>query len=135
MAQHAKRKRGRPVKHGLSRTRAYTRWRWLDYDHKHKRHSRKYRGHEITLCEEWRGIKGLIQFCKDMGEPPELGALIEFIDITKPASKSNCYWKRRVVELTPEEVRLTAHRLDLIRNHKHLLTRWELQTVSNVFNV
>jgi len=130
-----KRKRGRPVKHGLSRTRAYTRWRWLWYAHTHKRWSRKrYHGHEITLCKEWRGIKGLVQFCKDMGEPPEPGAEVEFIDITKPASKSNCYWKTRAVELTPEEVKLTADRLDFIGNYKNLLTSWELKTFSRVRN-
>lgn len=127
MAQRAKRKRGRPVTHGLSRTRAYTRWRWLSYAHEHKRYSRKCFAYEISLCKEWRGKKGLIQFCKDMGEPPQPGARIEFIDITQPASKSNCYWKTRLVELAQEEVKLTSERLDFIGNHRHLLNHWELR--------
>src|SRR5262245_58018801 len=118
MAQRAKRKRGRPVKHGLSRTKAYTRWRWLSYAHKRKRYSRNRYGWEITLCKEWRGIKGLIQFCEDMGEPPEPGAEVEFKDVTKPASKSNCYWKTPTVQLTPEEVKLTSDRLAFIGNYK-----------------
>lgn len=134
MAQRAKRKRGRPVKHGLSRTRAYTHWRWLHYAHTHKRYSRNHYGYEITVSKEWRGIKGLIQFCKDMGEPPEPGARIEFCDITQPASKSNCYWKPRVVQLTPEEVKLSSDRLDFIWEHKYLLTRWELQNVPRIRN-
>jgi hypothetical protein len=134
-----KRKRGRPVKHGLSRTRAYTRWRWLKHAHTHKRYSRKrYHGHEITLCKEWRGIKGLIQFCKDMGEPPEPGATVELIDESKPASKDNCYWKPHAVELTPEEVEVTSDRLDFIMSYKHLwnslLTYWERQTSSRTRN-
>jgi hypothetical protein len=126
MAQRAKRKRGRPVKHGLSRTRTYNRWRWLDHAHTHKRYSRKRYGYEITLCKEWQGKKGLIQFYKDMGEPPEPAARIKFHDITKPISKDNCYWKTPVVELTAEELQLASYRLKVvIENHKDLLTKWE----------
>jgi hypothetical protein len=134
MSQRAKRKRGRPVTHGLSRTRAYDRWRWLSYAHEHKRYSRKCFAYEISLCKEWRGKKGLIQFCKDMGEPPQPGARIKFHDITQPISKNNCYWEKPVLELTAEELQLASYRLNIIKTYKHLLTNWEHKFCFGVTN-
>jgi len=123
-APKAKRRRGRPKTHGLSRTRAYRAWHWTTYESKHRYFSIERWGHPISLCKEWQGKKGIIKFYEDMGEPRP-GEKLQVRDVTQPFSKANCYWEQRRKELTKEQSTDLDNMLRYIGDHSNYLDRWE----------
>jgi len=123
-APKAKRTRGRPVTHGLSRTKAYRSWHWITYCSKKPYFSEAYYGYPISLCKEWRGKKGMTQFYQDMGERPEY-AQLKVTDVEQPFSKSNCYWERRPEQLTKEQSNELNQMIQYVSDHRDWLDRWE----------
>src|SRR5262245_11980132 len=123
-APKAKRRRGRPTTHGLSRTRAYRSLHWITYTSKHRYFSEAYYGYPISLCKEWQGKNGMSQFYQDMGERPA-DARLQVIDVTQPFSKTNCYWEKRREELTKEQSTELNHMMQYISDHRDRLDRWE----------
>src|SRR5262245_47525846 len=91
-APKAKRTRGRPVTHGLSRTKAYRSWHWITYCSKEPYFSEAYYGYPISLCKEWRGKKGMTQFYQDMGERPEY-AQLKVTDVEQCPITIHCFIK------------------------------------------
>jgi hypothetical protein len=132
-ARKAKRRRGRPKTHGLSRTRAYRSWHWITYTSKHRHFSRAYYGYRISLCKEWQGKKGMIQFYEDMGERPAYAEL-QVIDVTQPFSKTNCSWEKRSEELTKEQSNALIHMMQYISDHRNCLDRWESSFFKRINN-
>src|SRR5215831_2667233 len=123
-APKAKRTRGRPVTHGLSRTKAYRSWHWITYCSKEPYFAIEYYGYPISLCKEWRGKKGMTQFYQDMGERPEY-AQLKVTDVEQQFSKSNCYWERRPEQLTKEQSNELNQMIQYISDHRDWLDRWE----------
>ena len=95
----------RNYKHGMHGTRTYISWvamktRCLN---KSRSNYHYYGGRGITICPQWLGNEGFINFYADMGDRPEGKTLDRFPDNDGNYTPKNCRWA------TPREQRLNQY--------------------------
>ena len=93
-------------KHGLTGTKAHSRWRAMInrcYNPKNNRYYR-YGARGIKVCDRWR--YSLLSFVEDMGFPPE-GMTIDRIDPNGNYELSNCKWSTSIEQAVNRDVKST----------------------------
>lgn len=87
----------RMTKHGLSSSAEHISWTNMQQRcHNINRPDYQYYGGRgITICEEWLGPEGFINFYNDMGPKPFPEATLERLNVNDNYKKSNCCWVRQ----------------------------------------
>lgn len=80
--------------HSKDKTNGYKSWEGMkDRCINTKHHAYKdYGGRGITVCQNWLGENGFINFISDMGERPSKEHSLDRIDNNKGYCKENCRW-------------------------------------------
>ena len=87
-----KERRKRPPK-GCSKKLASAHYSMIDRCYNPDNHNYKnYGGRGITVCDRWLGKEGLINFCHDVGEPPEKNLTLDRRNNELGYSSDNCQW-------------------------------------------
>lgn len=86
----------RRVKHGMTNSQAFTRWRSMISRCENPKNSSyaRYGGRGITICSEWRN--SFEQYLSDVGFPPFEGAQLDRIDNDGNYEPSNVRWSSPV---------------------------------------
>ncbi len=93
----AKRGGVNPGTHNQSNTPEYKIWcamRERCYDRSNKRYPR-YGGRGITVCGQWLGSNGFVNFLENMGRRPSSSLQLDRIDNDGDYSPDNCRWSTR----------------------------------------
>lgn len=86
-----------------------------------RKNYKNYGGRGITVCDEWRGKDGFVQFLVDMGMCPD-GKSLGRKDNDGPYSKTNCSW-----ETIKEQGRnKRSNRRLTFKGETHILSDWAL---------
>lgn len=122
----------RSTTHGLSKHKLYNVWhdmvrRCTDTSRKDYKH---YGGRGISICNEWLGDLGIVEFLKDMESSHVDGLELERVDVNGNYCPENCTWVTRriqVINRRPMEGRFNANFLTF-QSKTLCLSQWQDET-------
>ena len=125
----AEARRASRLKHGMSGTKMH--YTYVGILHrcynKNSNVYHNYGGRGISVCDEWVGPEGLINFVRDMGVPPSDKHQIDRINNDGPYSPENCRWVT-----SKENCRNTRRNINITFNGKNqCVAAWAEETGVN----
>lgn len=87
----------------------------------------------VSVCDDWRGENGFINFLSDMGNKPTPSHTIDRVDGTKDYCKNNCRWATKLMQSNNQRSNRKIEWNGDIYNVSQLMRKLGIYTKSGVY--